>query len=191
MRFKPGNLAWLAGGLAVCLPLWAAGPTPAMLSNTCSACHGAFGQSVGPSIPTLAGQPAAYFVDAMKKFKSGERPGTVMGRLAKAYTDDDFIAMGEFFSEHKFVRYRQDVDAAKAVKGKQLHEQSCKKCHQDGGRESEDGGVIAGQWGEYLHISMSDFMTKKRPMPKKMAERMEGLSQDDIDALVHFYASQQ
>ncbi len=191
MRLKPERLALLAGGLAVCLPLWAAGPTPAMLSNTCSACHGAFGQSVGPSIPTLAGQPAAYLADAMKKFKSGERPGTVMGRLARAYSDDDFNAMGEFFSEQKFVRYRQDVDAAKAARGRQLHEQSCKKCHLDGGRESEDGGVIAGQWRPYLHITMSDFFTKKRPMPKKMAERMEGLSQDDIDALVHFYASQQ
>lgn len=191
MRFKPLAPALLAAGLAVCLPLDAAGPTPAMLSNTCSACHGAFGQSVGPSIPTLAGQPAAYFVDAMKKFKSGERPGTVMGRLAKAYTDDDFIAMGEFFSAQQFVRYRQDVDAAKAARGKQLHEQSCKKCHLDGGREPDDGGVIAGQWAPYLHITLSDFMTKKRPMPKKMAERMEGLSKDDIDALVHFYASQQ
>lgn len=191
MRFKPESLALLAGGLAVCLPLWAAGPTPAMLSNTCSACHGAFGQSVGPSIPTLAGQPPAYLVEAMKKFKSGERPGTVMGRLAKAYSDDDFNAMGEFFSEQQFVRHRQEVDAAKVERGRQLHRQSCKKCHLDDGRESDDGGVIAGQWAPYLHITLSDFLAKKRPMPKKMAERMEGLSKDDIDALVHFYASQQ
>ena len=191
MKRKLIKFVMLAGGLAVSSSLWAAPSTPAMLSNTCSACHGQFGQAVGPSIPTLAGQPAAYIADAMKQFKSGERPGTVMNRVAKAYTDDDFNAMGEFFSQKKFVRYPQKVDAAKVAKGKELHEQNCKKCHQDGGRESEDGGVIAGQWSEYLHITMDDFVSKKRAMPKKMAEKFEALSKDDLDALVNFYASQQ
>lgn len=190
MNLKLINLALIAGGIAVSSSLWAAPPTPAMLSNTCSACHGAFGQSVG-TMPILAGQPAAYIADAMKKFKAGERTGTVMGRVARAFTDDDFNAMGEFFSQQKFVRYKQDVDAAKAAKGRQVHEQNCKKCHQEGGRESEDGGVIAGQWFEYLHVTMDEFQTKKRPMPKKMAEKFEGLNKDEIDALVHFYASQQ
>jgi len=191
MNLKLLNLALLAGGIAASSSLWAAGQTPAMLSNTCSACHGQFGQAVGPSIPTLAGQPAVYIADAMKKFKSGERPSTVMGRLAKAYSDDDFNAMGDFFSQQKFLRYKQDVDAAKVAKGKELHSQNCKKCHQEDGRESEDGGVIAGQWFEYLQITMGDFLAKKRPMPKKMAEKFEGLSKDDVDALMHFYAGQQ
>lgn len=191
MNLKLLNLALLAGGIAASSSLWAAGQTPAMLSNTCSACHGQFGQAVGPSIPTLAGQPAGYIADAMKKFKSGERPSTVMGRLAKAYSDDDFNAMGDFFSQQKFLRYKQDVDAAKVAKGKELHNQNCKKCHQEDGRESEDGGVIAGQWFEYLQITMGDFLAKKRPMPKKMAEKFEGLSKDDVDALMHFYAGQQ
>ncbi|MBU1689333.1 MAG: cytochrome c [Gammaproteobacteria bacterium] len=191
MERKLIKFVLLAGGLAVSSSLWAAPSTPAMLSNTCSACHGQFGQAIGPSIPTLAGQPAAFIADTMKQFKSGERPGTVMGRVAKAYTDDDFNAMGEFFSQKKFVRYPQKVDAAKVAKGKQLHEENCKKCHQEGGRESEDGGVIAGQWSEYLHITMDDFASKKRAMPKKMAEKFEGLSKDDRDALVNFYASQQ
>lgn len=191
MNLKLLNLALLAGGIAASSSLWAAGQTPAMLSNTCSACHGQFGQAVGPSIPTLAGQPAGYIADAMKKFKSGERPSTVMGRLAKAYSDDDFNAMGDFFSQQKFLRYKQDVDAAKVAKGKELHNQNCKKCHQEDGRESEDGGVIAGQWLEYLQITMGDFLAKKRPMPRKMAEKFEGLSKDDVDALMHFYAGQQ
>lgn len=191
MRLKLIDFVFIAGGLAVSSSLWAAGKTPAMLSNTCSACHGQFGQSVGPSIPTLAGQPAAYISDAMKKFKSDERHGTVMNRIAKAYSDDDFNAMGDFFSQQKFLRYKQDVDAAKVAKGKELHSQNCKKCHQDDGRESEDGGVIAGQWFEYLQITMDDFLMKKRPMPKKMAEKFEGLSKDDVDALMHFYAGQQ
>lgn len=191
MNSKLINFVLLAGGLAASSSLWAASATPAMLSNTCAGCHGTNGASVGPSMPTLAGQPAAYIEDSMKKFKSGERPSSIMGRLAKAYSDDDFKAMAEFFGDRKFLRHKQAVDAAKVTKGKQLHEENCKKCHQEGGRESEDGGVIAGQWMEYLQITMNEFQAKKRPMPKKMAEKYEGLSKDDLDALTHFYASQQ
>lgn len=191
MNLQLSNFALLACGLVMSSTLLAAAPTPAMLSNTCSACHGQFGQAVGPSIPTLAGQPASYIADSMKKFKSGERVGTVMNRVARAYSDGDFNAMGEFFSQKKFVRYPQKVDAAKVAKGKELHEKNCQKCHEENGRESEDGGVIAGQWSEYLHITMDDFASKKRAMPKKMAEKFEGLSKDDRDALIDFYASQQ
>lgn len=190
MGMKLLNVALLAAGIAVSTSSWAAGATPAMLSNTCGGCHGTNGASVGPSMPILGGQTPEYLVDSMKKFKSGERPSTIMGRLAKAYTDDDFKAMGEFFGEKKFVRHPQAVDKAKVAKGKELHQSNCKKCHQEDGRESEDGGVIAGQWIEYLQITMNDFSSKARPMPKKMAEKYEGLSKEDLDALIHFYASQ-
>jgi sulfide dehydrogenase cytochrome subunit len=191
MNLKLINLALLAGGLAVSSSLWAAPATPAMLSNTCGGCHGTNGVSAGPSSPTLAGQPALFIEDSMKQFKSGERPSSIMGRLAKAYTEDDYKAMGAFFSEKKFVRAKQPTDADMVAKGKQVHEKNCEKCHEDNGRKPDDGGVLAGQWSEYLHISMNEFNAKTRPMPKKMAAKLEGLSKDDVDALIHFYASQQ
>lgn len=192
MKLKLINLALLAGGVAVSSSLWAAGPTSsAMLSNTCGGCHGTNGASAGPAMPIIGGQTPGYIEDAMKKFKSGERSSSIMGRLAKAYSDEDFKAMDKFFSEKKFVRTKQETVAAKVAQGKTVHEQNCKKCHLENGRESEDGGVIAGQWAEYLQITMNEFQDKKRPMPKKMAEKFEGLSKDEIDALIHFYASQQ
>ncbi|MDD5331178.1 MAG: c-type cytochrome [Sulfuricella sp.] len=190
MRIKSIHLALLAGGIAVSSSLWAAGSSPAMLSNTCGGCHGTNGASVGPSMPTLGGQPAEYIVDTMKQFKSGERPSTIMGRLAKAYSDEDIKAMGEFFAAKKFVRHPQPVDASKVAKGKKVHEQNCGKCHEKGGRESDDGGVLAGQWKEYLQITMNEFQSKARPMPSKMAKKLEALSQEDLDALINFYASQ-
>lgn len=192
MKLKLLSLALLAGGLAVSSSLWAAGPTSAaMLSNTCNGCHGTNGSSAGPSMPTIAGQPAAYIEDSMKQFKSGERPSSIMGRLAKAYSDDDIKAMATYFAEKKFVRTKQSTDAAKVAKGKQVHENNCEKCHEDNGRKPDDGGVLAGQWSEYLQINMNDFMAKTRPMPKKMAAKLEGLSKDEVEALIHFYASQQ
>jgi len=191
MKLKLLNLALLVGGLAVSSSLWADGPSSAaMLSNTCNGCHGTNGASAGPSIPIIGGQTPGYVEDSMKKFKSGERPSSIMGRLAKAYSDEDFKAMDKFFSEKKFVRTKQETLADKVARGKTVHNQ-CKKCHQENGRESDDAGVIAGQWAEYLQIALSEFQDKKRPMPKKMAEKINGLSKDDVDALIHFYASQQ
>lgn len=196
MKLKLLNLAILAGGLVVSSSLWAAGATStatyaAMISNTCNGCHGTNGSSAGPSNPTIAGQPAAYIEDSMKQFKSGERPSSIMGRLAKAYSDEDIKAMAIYFGEQKFGRTKQPTNAAMVAKGKKVHANSCEKCHEDNGRKPDDGGVLAGQWSEYLQINMNDFMAKTRPMPKKMAAKLEGLSKEDVDALIHFYASQQ
>lgn len=192
MKRKLMKFALLAGGLVASASTWATGPTAAaMLSNTCGGCHGTNGASAGPSMPIIGGQAPGYIEETMKKFKSGERPSSIMGRLAKAYSDDDFKAMDQFFTEKKFIRNKQVTDAAKVAHGKKLHEDNCKKCHLEGGRESEEGGILAGQWKEYLQINMNDFHAKTRPMPKKMAEKFEGLSKDELDALANYYASQQ
>ncbi|MDZ7657592.1 MAG: c-type cytochrome [Sulfurimicrobium sp.] len=177
------------------VPAWAESPSQAaMLSNTCAGCHGTNGSSAGPSMPTIAGMPEVYLLETMKKFKSGERPSSIMGRLAKAYSDEEIKIMVDFFAKHPFGREKQEVDAAKVSIGKQIHEQRCKKCHMDNGRDSEDSGILAGQWKEYLQISMREFRSGKRPMPEKMKEKVEGegkLTPEEVEAVIHFYASQQ
>jgi sulfide dehydrogenase cytochrome subunit len=187
-------MALFAGGMALNAPAFAFEPSyAAMLSNTCNGCHGTSGVSAGPNTPNLAGVQSAYIDDQMKKFRSGERPSTIMGRLAKAYSDDDIAAIGSYFSTQKYVGAKQPVDAAKVAKGKTLHER-CKKCHTENGRDSDEGGIVAGQWKEYLQIALSEFRSDKRKMPKKMAEKVMGdnkLSDEDVEALIDFYASQQ
>ena len=187
--------AVLCGGyLLAAASAWAESPSrAAMLSNTCAGCHGTNGASVGPSMPVIAGMSEAFLVDSMKKFKSGERPSSIMGRLAKAYSDEEIKLVAEYFAKYPFVRGTQETDPAKVAIGKQIHEQRCRKCHIDNGRDSEDGSILGGQWKEYLQISMSEFRSGKRPMPKKMAEKMEGenkLTPEEVEAIIHFYASQ-
>ena len=97
--------AWMAAAGASAAP-----PNAAMLANACAGCHGTGGGSAGPSMPSLAGQSKEAIVVAMQKFKSGERPSTIMGRLAKSYTDADFEVMGEFFAKQKLHSTRQVLD---------------------------------------------------------------------------------
>ncbi|MEJ2142380.1 MAG: cytochrome C [Gammaproteobacteria bacterium] len=69
----------------------------AMLSNSCAACHGTHGKSPG-AIPSINGKSASFLSKALKDFRSGERPSTVMGRHAKGYTDEEIELIAQHFS---------------------------------------------------------------------------------------------
>ena len=76
-----------------------AAPTATMLADTCAGCHGTDGASTGPATPSIAGMSEEYMVESMEAFKSGERPGTVMGRIAKGYSEPEFRLMGSYFAK--------------------------------------------------------------------------------------------
>ena len=188
-NFMPWVLA--AGALAVAPVTHAAPPTPAMLANPCGGCHGTNGASAGLATPNLAGQSKKAFVESMKEFKSGTRPATVMGRLAKGYSDEEITAMADFFAAQKPHSYDQVVDAKKADKGALLQEKHCARCHVDDGQDfKDDAPIMAGQWLKYLQIQMDEYKSGKRKMSEKMAEKVKPLSLDDMDAIAHFYASE-
>ncbi|MBK8119533.1 MAG: c-type cytochrome [Sulfuritalea sp.] len=190
MTMKWSGWALAAGVLAVSATAQAAPPSPAMLSHACAGCHGTNGGSAGLTMPSLASQSKTAIVDAMKKFKSGERPSTVMGRLAKGYTDAEFEAMAEFFSKQKFHPTTQLVDAAKVKRGAELQEANCSRCHLEDGKEGKDDTpVMASQWLTYLQMQMDLYQSGARKMPEKMAEKVKPLSKQDLEALLHFYAS--
>ena len=190
MTMKWSGWALATGALAISAMAQAAPPTAAMLSYACAGCHGTNGGSAGPSMPSLAGQSKEAIVDAMKKFKSGARPATVMGRLAKGYSDAEITAMGEFFSKQKLHATSQTLDAAKIAKGASLQEADCGRCHIEDGKEGKDDTpAMASQWLPYLQIQMADYLSGTRKMPEKMKEKVDPMSKADLEALLHFYAS--
>ena len=190
MTTKWSEWALATGILAMSAMAQAAPPSPAMLSHACAGCHGTNGGSAGLTMPSIASQSKTAIVDAMKKFKSGERPSTVMGRLAKGYTDAEFDAMADFFSKQKFHPTTQVVDAAKVKRGADLQEANCSRCHLEDGKEGKDDTpVMASQWLTYLQMQMDLYQSGARKMPEKMAEKVKPLSKQDLEALLHFYAS--
>jgi sulfide dehydrogenase cytochrome subunit len=188
LRF--GQPALAAAALVLSASASAAPPSAAMLANACAGCHGTQGASAGPAMPSLAGQSKDAIVVAMQKFKSGERPSTIMGRLAKGYTDADFAAMGDFFGSQKIHVTQQNLDAKLVAKGAQMHESNCGRCHIEEGREGKDDSpAMASQWLPYLQMQMAMYVNGSRKMPLKMAEKVQPLSQQDLEALLQFYAS--
>ncbi len=172
-------------------PKLLSGASAAMLSNTCAGCHGTNGASGGPATPTIAGLEEEYFVDVMNQFKSGERYSTIMGRIAKGYTDDEIKAMAGHFSKMEFKPALNQT--ARSATGAKLHDEYCEKCHEDGGTDPE-GIVLAGQWVPYINWTMWDFANGvSKIADKKMKKKFDAMiaehGKKSITELVAFYGS--
>ena len=146
--------------LSLLFPAWAEPPgEAAMLANACAACHGPQGSSQGPATPSIAGISVEYFIDAMEAFKEDERPATVMNRIARGYSEQQIELMAKYFSSKPMIVTAQPFDSALAKKGAALHKTHCEKCHEDGGRSSDDdAGILAGQKTPYLRYTMQDII---------------------------------
>lgn len=67
------------------------------LANNCFTCHGPEGRSPG-TIPGITGLAAEDIAAKLRAFKSGAEPSTVMGRLAKGYTDAEMDALASYIA---------------------------------------------------------------------------------------------
>ncbi len=186
-----------------------------MLTDTCVACHGEQGNSVGPAIPNLSGMSPNYMMAAMLAYKYDDedeleevidadpdfedveifpRYSTIMGRIAKGYTEEEIKLIAEYFSALTPQFPTQTYDSDMASAGAELHELHCDKCHENEGRSAEDDtGILAGQWKPYFLYTMHDFISGNRAMPKKMKKELdeiaESVGDDGIKQLAEYYAS--
>jgi sulfide dehydrogenase cytochrome subunit len=68
-----------------------------LLSVSCAGCHGTDGYSPG-SIPSIGGKSSDFIATSLRQFSSGARPGTVMGRHASGYTDEEIQLIADYFA---------------------------------------------------------------------------------------------
>jgi cytochrome c553 len=66
----------------------------------CSGCHAA-NPRVDTPVPPLAGRPAADIAKEMIAYKSGERKGTIMDRIAKGFSDEEIQAIAAWYATQK------------------------------------------------------------------------------------------
>lgn len=92
----------VAVATCACTPLYAADANSARaLAATCFTCHGTDGRSVGGVPPSLAGQSKAALLQAMRDFRDGKRPATIMHQHAKGYTDAQLDEIAGYFANVK------------------------------------------------------------------------------------------
>jgi cytochrome c553 len=96
----------LCAGLLPCAGLLCAVVAPAVAAEappgaaSCSGCHAA-NSNVDTPVPRLVGQDAAAMVAAMRAYRSGQRPATVMDRIAKGFSDDEIKAIAAWYAAQR------------------------------------------------------------------------------------------
>ena len=76
---------------------WAEPPAGAA---SCTGCHPASARVTSP-VPRLGGLDRAAIVKAMQDFRTGQRTGTVMDRIAKGFTDEEIQAIAAWYAAQR------------------------------------------------------------------------------------------
>ena len=81
-------------GLA--LPVTAAELRPPPGALSCAGCHAA-----GAAMGVIEGLPEAEIAAALAEYRSGARPASVMGRIAKGFSEDESRAIAAYLSKQR------------------------------------------------------------------------------------------
>jgi sulfide dehydrogenase cytochrome subunit len=84
---------------AALAPAAAAADDPPPGASSCSGCHAPAAKAT--AVPPIAGRDAAELVTAMNAFRSGERPATVMDRIAKGFSPTETQAIAAWLATQK------------------------------------------------------------------------------------------
>ncbi len=194
MKTKKLSALLITAGLLAGAPAMAGDLNAEMISNTCAGCHGTDGASVGQA-PVIAGMNEMYLMQTMQNYKDGLRYGTIMERIARGYDKSQIMDMSKHYASQPWVNAKQEIDSALAARGKQLHmTKGCVGCHGANGiSPMPTTPRLAGQYIDFMVIQMQDYQDASRAIPPiamPMRGMLAGVSEDDLKALAHFYASQ-
>jgi cytochrome c553 len=133
---------------------------------TCSACHGASGNSRSEAVPILAGLPPAYFKKAIEDYATGKRVSAEMEPFAKQVKLLGVDEVAAFFAAQR--REATPVRADRnAVERGRAASAPCVACHGAAGQGGQGdpstlGPAIAGQPAAYLKNQLLLFKADKR-----------------------------
>lgn len=163
-----------------------------MLGQSCMSCHGTRGTSTEQAVPTIGGQTEQYLNASLKAYRDARRPSTIMERIAQGYSTKELEALATYFAAQSFGRPAQPTDAEKVVRGEAVHERKCNRCHLHGGRDTNEAEspLLAGQKLDYLRRNMEEILAGKRSIEIKMDAALREITREEIDATLHYYASQ-
>ena len=184
----------VALGLTALAPLAQAQPDPAQMAaarekaQVCATCHGPEGNSTNPQYPILAGQSWRYIYIELKDFKEGRRSDPEMSPMAANLSQDDMVALGNYYAAQKPAPIKFRFDGAKIDAGRKIADAAlCPMCHLGGFVGQNQIPRVAGQWPQYVKKQLEDFRAKRRTNDAgNMASYTASLSDQDIDNLSQY-----
>jgi cytochrome c553 len=153
----------------------------------CVGCHGAEGVSRNLPGPSLAGQNATYFAEALKAYGAGGRNNPMMSPAAQAINAEDASHLAAYFSGLKCEA--APASDAQAASAGQAIASKCTACHGADGRASNGAWPnLAGQSKDYLINAIKAYKGGARNNGM-MAGIVKDLSDSDAESVATYYAS--
>ena len=165
---------------------------------SCGACHGADGNSVNPTWPSLAGQSATYIVDQLTAFKKGSRSNVLMNAQVLSLSDEDMADVATYFSEQPAAP-RAVADASLVDKGQAIYRggnkeegtPACMACHGPNGAGNPAASYpsLSGQYAIYTTAQLKAYASGERKSDggtRVMRDIAKSLDDDDMVAVASY-----
>jgi len=172
----------------------------------CDSCHGPGGASSQSDMPIIGGQSENYILETLKsfqdwgrpciksKYRFGDtsRPRTDMCKITAGLSNEDFAGLSAYYSGLPFVPAKQEFDATQVEAGAAAQAEHCESCHEEGGKGVGGRGPrLAGQWTPYLKATLKFVPTGEHLVPHVMEKRVTDFTDETLNQILSFYASQQ
>lgn len=188
----------LAGGLALGQQPQGSADAGKAKSATCSACHGADGNSVTPEWPSLAGQHASYIVRQLEAFKRGERADAAMQGFASMLSEEDMRDIAAYYASQTLKP--QGADPAEVSLGEDIYRggvaergvAACIACHGPAGRGNPLAAFprLSHQHATYVLKTLRDYASGTRRSDSDHNQMMRNVAgslfEDEMRALASY-----
>lgn len=175
------------------------------LAQQCAACHGVDGISRWPDVPNIAGLPEVVIANALYDYRGHARPcrksvcseegacpDQSMCDIAEPMSDGQMDTLARFYAARPFGAAVNEYDPDLAEQGRAVHERSCESCHSKGGSDpADEASILRGQNRAYIANAMDDYRRGRRLGESAMLEKINALTEEEVAAVVEFYASPQ
>jgi cytochrome c553 len=167
-------------------------------SAACAGCHGADGNSISGTWPSLAGQHASYLVKQLKDYKSGARVNaTMQGMAGILATDADLQDVAAYYQSQKLKPVKFDdtlIEKGESIYRGGITEISvpaCMACHAPDGSGNEPAlwPSLKGQQPDYIVSQLKMFRDGSRAndagkMMRNVAARMSDTEMTAVAAYI-------
>ena len=165
--------------------------------DICVVCHGVDGSGAGfDDVPIIAGTPAQHIEEAVYAYQDETRRCVnepAMCVAVERLTEKEVVAAADHYSAMPRIATDEDFNKHLALAGEKIHAQHCAVCHlkpDDDNVANALGIPLHGQRMKYLEFAIEAYFDGSRlSLIPQMAEKLALLDEDDIEALIHYYAS--
>lgn len=160
-------------------------------SQVCAACHGVDGNSVVPSIPSLAGQPRQFITQALFMFREGQRKNAPMAPFVDKLSNADLNDLAQYFSAQKMTPPTRLPSLDTVTRGQAVTvKNNCTACHTATLTGQQQIPRLAGQHKPYLLEQLSAFKASTRAdLDGTMTSAAQGLAVDELEMLAEYLST--